>query len=73
LSFPGFLLSYPLDMGVPKRKTSKMRLRTRKAANAWQAAPPNKCPQCGSAVRSHNACPSCGYYRGRQVLTVEGN
>jgi large subunit ribosomal protein L32 len=50
-----------------------MRLRTRKAANAWHAAPPNKCPQCGSAVRSHNACPSCGYYRGRQVLTVEGN
>ncbi len=24
-------------MGVPKRKTSKMRLRTRKAANRWHA------------------------------------
>ena len=25
-------------MGVPKRKTSKMRLRTRRAANRWHAA-----------------------------------
>ncbi len=59
-------------MGVPKRKTSKMRLRTRKAANAWHAPKLNKCPQCGSTVRSHTACASCGYYRGRQVLTVSG-
>ena len=48
-----------------------MRLRTRKAANRWHATPLNKCGQCGSAVRSHIACPSCGYYKGRQVLTIE--
>jgi large subunit ribosomal protein L32 len=57
-------------MGVPKRKTSKMRLRTRKAANAWRASELNKCPQCGSTARPHIACPSCGYYKGRQVLSV---
>jgi len=49
---------------------SKMRLRTRKAANRWHAAALNKCGQCGSAVPSHIACPSCGYYKGRQVLTI---
>jgi len=49
-----------------------MRLRTRKAANRWRAPHLNKCPQCGSTVPSHIACPSCGYYRGRQVLTLEG-
>lgn len=49
---------------------SKMRLRTRKAANRWHAAALNKCGQCGSAVPSHRACPSCGYYKGRQVLTI---
>jgi large subunit ribosomal protein L32 len=66
--FPAFV---PLaNMGVPKRKTSKMRLRTRKAANRWHAAEFNKCPQCGSTIRSHTACASCGYYKGRQVLTV---
>ena len=49
-----------------------MRLRMRKAANRWHASQLNKCPQCGSSVPSHIACPSCGYYRGRQVLTLEG-
>ena len=58
-------------MPVPKRKVSKMRLRTRKAANRWHAPQLTKCGQCGSSVRSHIACPSCGYYKGRQVLTIE--
>jgi len=48
-----------------------MRLRTRKAANRWHAASLNKCGQCGSAMAPHCACPSCGYYNGRQVLTIE--
>ncbi len=59
-------------MGVPKRKQSKQRLRTRKAANAWHASELGKCGQCGSRIPSHVACPSCGYYKGRQVLTVAG-
>lgn len=63
-------LNNPPTMGVPKRKTSKMRLRTRKAANRWHASPLGKCSQCGSAKISHTACTSCGYYGGRQVLTV---
>lgn len=70
LSFLQTVLSFPLTMGVPKRKTSKMRLRTRKASHRWQAPQLNKCAQCGSPVASHTACPSCGYYKGRQVLSV---
>ena len=58
-------------MGVPKRKPSKMRLRTRKAANRWHASQLGKCTQCGSRIPAHTACRSCGYYRGRQVLTIE--
>jgi large subunit ribosomal protein L32 len=57
-------------MGVPKRKMSKMRLRTRKAANRWHAPQLNRCGQCGSALLGHSACKNCGYYRGRQVLTI---
>ncbi|MDQ3199432.1 MAG: 50S ribosomal protein L32 [Verrucomicrobiota bacterium] len=48
-----------------------MRLRTRKASHRWQPPQLNKCTQCGSTVQSHTACPSCGYYKGRQVLTVD--
>lgn len=58
-------------MGVPKRKTSKMRLRTRKASHRWHAPKLSKCGQCGSTIVPHRACPSCGYYKGRQVLTIE--
>ena len=49
-----------------------MRLRTRKASHRWVAPQLNKCTQCGSTVASHTACPSCGYYKGRQVLTIKG-
>jgi large subunit ribosomal protein L32 len=57
-------------MPVPKRKVSKMRLRTRKAANRWHAGELGTCTQCGTKLPSHTACPSCGYYKGRQVLSV---
>ena len=71
LPLPEILLSYSALMGVPKRKVSKMRLRTRKASHRWHAPQMNKCSQCGSTIRSHTACPSCGYYKGRQVLTID--
>lgn len=48
-----------------------MRLRTRKAANRWHAPKLAKCTQCGASVLGHTACTACGYYKGRQVLTVE--
>lgn len=28
------------------------------------------CAQCGSPKRPHMICASCGYYKGRQVLSV---
>ncbi|MCS7009594.1 MAG: 50S ribosomal protein L32 [Chthoniobacterales bacterium] len=58
-------------MAVPKRKKSKMRSRMRRAANRWRPAQLSKCPQCGEMNVPHTACPSCGFYKGRQVLDVE--
>ncbi len=57
-------------MGVPKRKVSKMRLRTRKAANRWHAPSLGKCQSCGAPIHAHTACSSCGFYRDRQVLDI---
>lgn len=48
-----------------------MRMRIRKAANRWRAPKLTECPQCGAKFVSHRVCPSCGYHRGRQVLTIE--
>lgn len=58
-------------MGVPKRKKSKMRTRQRKASKRWQGPALASCPQCGETSVPHHACPSCGYYKGRQVLSLE--
>ena len=58
-------------MGVPKRKPSHSRQRMRRAYNSVLTLPElNSCPQCGEPSRPHRVCAACGYYRGRQVLTV---
>jgi large subunit ribosomal protein L32 len=49
-----------------------MRQRIRQASNRWHAPLLHKCAQCGSTKRSHTVCGSCGYYKGRQVLTIGG-
>lgn len=59
-------------MAVPKRRTSKMKQRMRRGANRWRAPKLNVCPECGSSVPGHTACPQCGNYKGRQVVVVEG-
>lgn len=58
-------------MAVPKRRTSKMKKRLRRAGQRWRAPQFKACPECGSRVPSHIACPSCGYYKDRQVLSVD--
>ncbi|MCG8598609.1 MAG: 50S ribosomal protein L32 [Verrucomicrobiales bacterium] len=58
-------------MAVPKRRTSKMKKRLRRSGQRWRARKLNVCSECGSAAPSHIACPSCGYYKGRQVITVD--
>jgi len=58
-------------MAVPKRKTSKSKTASRKAQNTKKPiAKASSCDQCGAPKESHRVCPSCGYYKGRQVLSV---
>lgn len=59
-------------MGVPKRKPSRSRQRMRRAYNSVLKLPQlTTCPQCSEPYVPHRVCPACGYYKGRQVLTVE--
>ncbi len=59
-------------MGVPKRKPSRSRQRMRRAYNSVLNLPQlNSCPQCSAPYVSHRVCPQCGYYKGRQVTTVQ--
>ena len=59
-------------MAVPARRVSKAR-RDKRRNNLWKISAPEieKCPQCGEYKRAHRLCPACGYYNGRQVVTVE--
>ena len=59
-------------MGVPKRKTSKARMRTRKAANKWTAPGLFTDKKTGNRHLGHTVDPKSGTYRGRQVLAVSG-
>lgn len=58
-------------MAVPKKRTSKQRKRKRRTHNKAESVDVNTCPQCGDNKLPHRVCPSCGYYRGEQVLDVE--
>lgn len=57
-------------MGVPKRRTSKSRIRQRKASHRKKIPASKACPKCGAPHQPHRVCPACGYYNGRQVLIV---
>lgn len=57
-------------MGVPKKKRSKSRKKSRqkgKLSSSFLGA----CPQCKAPILSHFACPECGYYKGKQVVVVK--
>lgn len=58
-------------MGVPKRKPSHSRQRMRRAYNSVITLPKlGVCPQCAAPSIPHRVCPSCGFYKGRQVMTI---
>ena len=56
-------------MAVPKRRTSRMK-RDQRRANHDKVVAPNliPCPNCGDMMVPHRVCPSCGSYKGRQVI-----
>ncbi|HDL77715.1 MAG TPA: 50S ribosomal protein L32 [Lentisphaerae bacterium] len=58
-------------MGVPKRRKSRMKVRQRRNQIRRSIARPVPCPQCGAPRLPHRVCPECGYYGGRQVLTLK--
>ncbi len=57
-------------MGVPKKRTSKMRRDMRRSGNNKLKSPVqlNACPNCSAAVQAHRVCPACGFYKGKKVL-----
>ncbi len=58
-------------MANPKRRHSNTRSRTRRAHHFLKPRTVGKCPSCGVAILPHQVCSKCGFYRGKQVLTIK--
>jgi large subunit ribosomal protein L32 len=56
---------------LPKRKYAKSRQRERRGHMKIPTPPTNVCPQCRNPKLAHHACPTCGYYNGREVVKIE--
>jgi large subunit ribosomal protein L32 len=56
---------------LTKRKYAKSRQRERRGHLKIPFAAINDCPQCHNAKLSHHACPTCGYYNGREAIKIE--
>lgn len=59
-------------MAVPKKRVSKARRDSRRAENFKLEAPSlSICPNCKSPMMPHRVCPTCGQYKGKQVINME--
>jgi large subunit ribosomal protein L32 len=56
---------------LPKRKLSSGRRDRRRAHDALKARNGIACPNCGEPRLPHRVCPKCGFYQGREVLTID--
>lgn len=56
-------------MAVPKRRTTRSK-RDMRRANHDKVTAPNivPCTNCGEPSVPHRVCPSCGHYKGAQVV-----
>ena len=57
-------------MGVPKRRVSHARQGDHRAHHALTVPQLEECPHCHKPKLGHHACPSCGWYNGRQAIHI---
>lgn len=59
-------------MAVPKQKKGRGATHTRRSANSVLEKPAKStCPHCGAVKLPHRVCPSCGFYREREVVAAD--
>ena len=63
-------------MPNPKRRHSNTRTRKRRTHDVMKAANTSACVTCAARdvftpIRSHRVCPTCGHYKGKQVIQIK--
>ena len=56
---------------VPQRRISKTRKRKRRSHFKLDLPGIMVCPNCGETKLAHTVCRACGYYDGKQILTIK--
>jgi len=58
-------------MALPKRQHSRSRGGKRRAHDFLTPTNVVACPNCQEPKLPHRVCPSCGMYKGRQVISLK--
>jgi large subunit ribosomal protein L32 len=61
------------SMPVPKRKRSRARRDKRFANKGMEVSSVGACNNCQSPIVPHIVCSSCGFFKGRKVLTTKAD
>ena len=56
---------------LPKRKVSSHRRGNRRSHHALKVQQMIVCPQCGHLTLPHQVCPSCGTYKGAEIIAIK--
>lgn len=57
-------------MANPKQKHTKSRRNKRRMHLHLDTLTLINCSKCGKPTKSHIVCPSCGFYKGEEVINV---
>jgi large subunit ribosomal protein L32 len=57
-------------MAHPKRRHSRARGRKRRTHYKIDAPTLSACKECSKMKPSHQVCPFCGFYAGREVIKI---
>ena len=60
-------------MAQPKRRWSKARTHLKRSTWKLENKTIATCPHCHEPILQHRACSNCGYYNGKEVMTVKNN
>ncbi len=55
----------------PKKRQSKARGRKRRTHYVLEGVPTQTCPRCHNVKLSHQVCPTCGTYKGMEVIETK--
>ena len=56
---------------VVRMRHTRAHTGNRRAHHALKSLNLAACPNCNAVIRPHRVCDACGFYKGKQVITVK--